>query len=96
MHIYQKDKKVLARTFLLEFLDWSTWNSQDLQEGLALVKASGLKSFAPTRASPITATVPDHMRIFYAGFDVVYTYNIDNAVVARQAFNKKNLIFPSR
>ncbi len=85
--------EVLARTFLIEFQDWEAWDG-DLQADIALVESFGLRTFAPTHDSQFAATVNNHMDIFNAGFQVVYTYNLDNAVVARQQVNKENGISP--
>jgi hypothetical protein len=38
--------------------------------------------------------VTDQLRIFRAGFDVVYTYNIDNAVTARRITNLQRGVTP--
>lgn len=47
-----------------------------------------------TRDDPLTATVENHLEIFEAGFDVVYTYNLANAVIARQQINTENGVSP--
>lgn len=85
---------VRARTFLFEFNDWSSWDSDELSAGIKKVKSYGIRTFAATRDSSIGATVDNHMAIYDAGFDVVYTYNVDNAVVARVDVNTANGISP--
>jgi hypothetical protein len=55
----------------------------------------GIRTFAATRDSAVGATVDNHMAIYDAGFDVVYTYNIDNAVIARVDVNTANGISPA-
>jgi hypothetical protein len=39
--------------------------------------------------------VQNNLDIFEAGFDVVYTYNLANAVVARQQINTENGVSPA-
>mmetsp|Transcript_29569 Transcript_29569/g.54716 ORF Transcript_29569/g.54716 Transcript_29569/m.54716 type:complete len:306 (-) Transcript_29569:147-1064(-) len=85
---------VRARTFLFEFNDWSSWDSEELSAGIKKVKSYGIRTFAATRDSSIGATVDNHMAIYDAGFDVVYTYNVDNAVIARVDVNTANGISP--
>lgn len=84
---------VRSRGFLLEFNEWESWEG-DLEVDVAAAKAEGFRTFAATRASAITATVENHLRIYRAGIDVTYTYNLDNAVVARKEVNAKNRITP--
>lgn len=88
-------ESVRSRAFLYEFNDWSHWEG-DLAADIDKVKKAGYRTFAATRANGVTATVEDHLRIYHAGFDVVYTYNIDNAVQARQMVNRKRGISPAR
>lgn len=47
-----------------------------------------------SRDNALTATVKNQLNIFQAGFDVVYTYNLLNAVTARKITNTKNGISP--
>lgn len=86
-------KAVLQRTFMVEFQNWEEWDG-NLDEDIELMKSSGIRTFAPTRSSPITATVQNHLDIFDEGFQVVYTYNLTNAVDARQQTNTKGDISP--
>jgi len=85
---------VLKRTFLFEFHDWSSWDSTQLSECLAAARTAGVRTVGVTRSSAPGATVRDHMQIFEAGFDVVYTYNLGNAVTARRATNIQRDISP--
>ena len=78
---------------MIEFQDWETWDG-DLTTDINLVKSYGIRTFAPTRSSPVTATVQNHLDIFNEGFQVVYTYNLTNAVTARQTVNEDNGISP--
>jgi hypothetical protein len=88
---------ILARSFLIEFNDWSNWGGPNkVEDDVALVKGKGIRTFAATRASTFGATVEDHLRIYHAGIQVTYTYNLDNAVTARHDVNIKNGIFPAR
>ncbi len=84
---------VQSRGFLLEFNDWEHWDG-DLEADVAATKAKGFRTFAATRANSVTATVEDHLRIYRAGIDVTYTYNLGNAVTARKDVNTKNRITP--
>jgi hypothetical protein len=61
---------------------------------LEFVFRFGIRTFAATRDSAVGATVDNHRAIYDAGFDVVYTYNIDNAVIARIDVNTANGITP--
>ncbi len=82
---------------MIEFNDWTNWGGPNTVEAdVELVKSRGLRSFAATRPSPFTATVEDHLRIYHAGIQVAYTYNLANAVTARHDVNTKNLVFPAR
>ena len=85
---------VLKRTFLFEFHDWSSWDSTQLSECLTAARTAGVRTVGVTRSSAPGATVRDHMQIFEAGFDVVYTYNLGNAVTARRATNIQRDISP--
>lgn len=89
------EKSRYSRAFLIEFHHWEDWED-DITSNISKVKAQGLRTFAATRANGVTATVEDHLRIYHAGFDVAYTYNIDNAVQARQMVNRKRGISPAR
>jgi hypothetical protein len=85
--------EVLLRTFMFEFNDWESYDG-DLTADIQLVESKGIRSFAPTKSSPVTATINNHLDIFHAGFDVVYTYNLANAVTARIQVNEENGISP--
>ncbi len=85
---------VLKRTFLFEFNDWTSWPSDELPNNIATAKSYGVRTFAATHANSETATVENHMAIYNAGFDVVYTYNVDNAIIARIDVNTANGISP--
>lgn len=85
---------VLQRTFLFEFADWASWDSAVLSSCLETAKAAGIRTVGVTRDSGPGATVTDQLRIFRAGFDVVYTYNIDNAVTARRIANLQRGVTP--
>jgi hypothetical protein len=76
----------------LEFNEWEDW--EGLEDDVALAKSKGFRTFAATRSKAITATVEDHLRIYHAGIDVTYTYNLGNAVQARKEVNIKNQITP--
>lgn len=82
------------RAFLLEFNSYTDWDSDALSQSIALAKSAGFRTFAATRSSAITATVEDHLRLYNNGFDVAYTYNLTNAVEARQIVNLRNNITP--
>lgn len=86
---------LLQRAFLFEFHDWEDWVGS-LEEDIQLVESHGLRSFAATNANALTATVDNHLDIYHHGFDVAYTYNVENAVSARQQVNTENGISPAR
>jgi len=83
---------VQQRSFLLEFNNWESWDG--VEEQIALAKSKGFRTFGATRANFAGATVTDHLRIYEAGMDVAYTYNVTNAVEARIIVNTKNRITP--
>lgn len=83
---------VKKRAFLLEFNSVEGWDN--VQDDIALAKANGFRTFSKSRGSQITATVPNHLKLFEMGIDVAYTYNLTNAVQARQIVNAKNGILP--
>jgi hypothetical protein len=85
---------VLKRTFLFEFNNWDEWDPTELASCISAAKTAGVRTVGVSRSSPVTATVKNQLDIFNAGFDVVYTYNLTNAVEARQITNKKNNITP--
>jgi hypothetical protein len=90
--ILSSSSDILKRTFLFEFNEWEKW--PDLSENIALAKEAGIRTFAATKDNGLTATVQNHLDIYHAGFDVVYTYNLDNAIVARIEVNTANGISP--
>jgi len=83
---------VLKRTFLFEFNHWEDWD--DVKSAIDLTHSYGIRTLATSHDNPLTSTVHNHMDIFNAGFDVVYTYNLDNAVTARQRVNTEKGISP--
>lgn len=82
----------LKRIVLLEYNDWETW--PNLSENIQLGKEKGIKTFAATKDNSALATVQNHLNIYSLGFDVVYTYNLDNAITARIQVNTANGITP--
>ncbi len=80
------------RGFMLEFNNWDSWDN--IESDVAAAEALGYRTFAPTRDSPIGATVDDHLRLYHTGIDVAYTYNLTNAVTARMEINKGHRITP--
>ena len=87
--------EVLKRTILFEFNDWNEWDSADLSNCITAAKALGVRTVGVSRDNAVTATVKNHLDIFNAGFDVVYTYNLMNAITARKVTNTKNKVFPA-
>jgi hypothetical protein len=77
---------VISRCLLLEFKDWEKWGPT-LSSDLALVHKMGLRAVGVTASNPVQATKGAHLDIWHAGFDVVYTYNLGNAVEARVEVN---------
>ena len=85
---------VLKRTILFEFNNWQDWDSVQLTDAISACHAAGVRTVGVSRDSPITATVKNQLDIFNAGFDVVYTYNLDNAITARKITNVKHGVTP--
>jgi hypothetical protein len=86
--------EVLQRTFLFEFGDWASWDPATLNACLAAAKAAGVRTVGVSRDSGVGATVRNHLQIYQAGFDVVYTYNVENAVTARRITNIQRGVVP--
>jgi hypothetical protein len=86
--------EVLQRTFLFEFGDWASWDPATLSSCLAAAKAAGVRTVGVSRDSGVGATVRNHLQIYQAGFDVVYTYNVENAVTARRITNIQRGVVP--
>lgn len=93
--ILSSPQEISSRMLLAEFIDWENWG-ESLQNDINRVKAAGFRTFAATKSNFITATVENHLKIYFMGFDVAYTYNLENAVTARKQVNEKNGITPSR
>jgi glycerophosphoryl diester phosphodiesterase len=99
MHTHEDLMNVLAssevakmRAILLEFNSWEDW--KDVETDVQLAKQNGFRTFAASKDNPITATVDNHLRLYNAGFDVAYTYNLTNAVEARIKVNSLHRITP--
>lgn len=90
--VMQATEMQRKRGFMLEFNDWDTWDT--IESDVAAAEALGYRTFGPTRANSIGATVDDHLRLYNTGIDVAYTYNLTNAVTARIEVNKKHRITP--
>lgn len=89
------ESRRIGRCVLLEFNDYeANWGGAGLAEDLALVHSLGRKATAMTHSNPVTATVENHLRLYRAGFDVAYTYNLANAVVARVDVNTERGLTP--
>lgn len=84
---------IKKRAFLLEFNSVEDWGD-NVQDDIILAKANGFRVFSKSRGSQVTATVANHLKLFKMGIDVAYTYNLTNAVQARQIVNAKNGILP--
>jgi hypothetical protein len=79
---------LLKRAILIEFQnswDWQTPISADIDT----VHKLGLRAVGVTKSNTVMATVNQHLEIFHMGFDVVYTYNLANAVSARVQVNEQ-------
>ena len=85
---------LLKRTFLFEFNDYADWDATELTNAINTAHAAGVRTVGTSKDSPVTATVDNHLDVFHTGFDVVYTYNLENAVTARQIVNTDNGISP--
>jgi phosphoglycerol transferase MdoB-like AlkP superfamily enzyme len=78
--------------FLLEFHDWENW--ANIESDVAAAEKAGFRTFAATKDNAIMATVENHMKLYNAGIDVAYTYNLTNAVTARKSVNTLHRITP--
>jgi len=89
-------QELLQRAFLIEFQDYETgWSVDDLQHDLDAFKAAGCRTMAMTQRNSVEASLDNHRAIFAAGFDVVYSYNLANAVVVRREVNTARGISPA-
>ena len=77
---------IYSRCILVEFHNWKTWGPT-LSSDIALVHKVGLRAVGVTTDNSLQATKQQHLDIWHAGFDVVYTYNLGNAVEARVEVN---------
>ena len=94
--LLKQPKELLRRAFLVEFQDYETgWNSDDLQDDLAAFKDIGCRTMAMTQRNSVQATLENHRQIFKDGFNVVYSYNLANAVTVRQEVNTARGISPA-
>ena len=78
---------------MIEFNDWEKWGTT-LNDDIAVVHQLGLRTFAATKSDRFLATVNNHLDILHT-FDVVYTYNLGNAVKARQQVNTERGLTPA-
>jgi hypothetical protein len=53
---------------------------------------AGVRSLTAT--SEVLPSVQEHEQLFDAGFDVVYTYDLDNALLARTAVDTARNVTP--
>ncbi len=90
-------QELLDRAFLIEFDNWddSMWGGADnLRSLIDQFHAKGCRTLAATNNNAVEATKANHQAIFDAGFDVVYSYNLANAVEVRKKVNMKRGISP--
>ena len=90
----ESSDEALGRAFLFEFQDWEEWSEADISADIARVAARGVRTMAVSKSNPVTATVQNHLDLFHAGFEVAYTYNINNAVDARIQVNTEHGVSP--
>lgn len=87
-----------SRTFLLEFIDWEQWGDDYAADitslGIEPAERAGFRTFAATHDNAWAATTRNHVELYELGFDVVYTYNLTNAVEARKLANLKQRVVP--
>lgn len=90
---------LLSRALLAEFNSLENWGWPHQQDTIAAdierVEQRGIRSFVKSNGDRVTATVANHLRLYKAGFDVVYTYNLTNAVSARIEVNKVRGLDPA-
>ena len=83
---------IRKRAFMVEFNEWESWDN--VADDIAKAESIGFRTFAPTKDNALMATVQNHMKLYGQGIDVAYTYNLQNAVTARQTVNTQNGISP--
>jgi glycerophosphoryl diester phosphodiesterase len=88
-------KEVQQRSFLIEFNNWDDWNADARTSSINQLHVAGMRTLATTKNKSMLATVENHLHIFEAGFDVVYTYNLENAVTARVQVNTERGLYPA-
>ena len=76
---------VLKRTFLIEFDDYTQFTT--LSDDINTVHRLGLRAVGCTPSNSVQATKEKVRELYDLGFDVVYTWNLDNAVKARVEVN---------
>ena len=75
----------LKRAFLIEFDDPSQFTS--LSDDIATVHKLGMRAVGCTSSNMLQATYEQHLELYNKGFDVIYSWNLSNAVKARVQVN---------
>jgi len=85
--------KSLSRAFTFEFdPDWPSWGINVTEVIDGQLHPAGVRSLAAT--SKILPSVAEHEKLWRTGFDVVYTYDTPNSVVARTTIDKERGVDP--
>lgn len=87
--IAQKNPRVLFLEIGVKYQEAQNAKMSALLE--QKIHPAGMRGFVSTIHLP---NIADHLAIFEAGFDVIMTYNLDNALVARDQINAKRGLKP--
>ena len=86
--LHSQPPEVLRRAFLAELNNWQSWpGPNSVPDDIAAVHKLGLRAVGPTDSDAWKATEKQHLALFQLGFDVVYSWNLANAVAARVQIN---------
>ena len=84
--------KALSRVFTFEFdPSYPSWG-MNITQAIARLHARGIRTLTAT--SKYLPSVKSQEDLFHDGFDVVYTYDTENGVVARTNIDKERGVTP--
>ena len=91
-NLLNSSEALINRSFTVEFDSYSKWKENVTDIIFNTLHPHGIRSLATT--SEFLPSVAEHEAIFNLGFDVVYTYDLDNAIIARTAIDQQRGISP--
>jgi glycerophosphoryl diester phosphodiesterase len=84
---------LLPRIFTFEYDPaWDKWNI-NIQESIKKLHSKGVRTLTAT-ATQLYPSVDSQEKLFTTGFDVVYTYDTQNGVIARTSIDKQRGVTP--